>query len=170
MEKINIPPSASRDKVIKHGNITITPNTLIFSDTSELFQISTINRMFVGEFTKQPFPRWTIAAFIIGIIWVLIGKLISIILGLSAIAIGVIGVYLWYRKYKITVYGLYFQLSAGYSVIVQSLEKDFLEKVMSSTSDAMQGRVAQDIFFSIPIFNASVGVAQTGDNSTIINK
>lgn len=118
--------SSKKEKVIETSGLQIRGNLLRWND--DIIQISNISQISIGNYPTQPFPMWTVAAILIG----LVAMWFNTLVGLLGLLLGGGVIFIWYQErqsqkdYKF----LHLRLNSGtcFSFIFE--QQDFLRKVL----------------------------------------
>lgn len=117
---------SKKEKVIETAGLQIQGNLLRWNDV--VIQISNISQISVGSYPSQPFPMWTIAAILIGLMFMQF----NVFIGLVALLVGGGAIFLWYqeRQSKKDYKFLHLHLNSGthFSLIFE--QQQFLRKVL----------------------------------------
>lgn len=117
---------SKKEKVVETPGLHIQGNLLRWNDV--VIQISNISQISVGRYPTQPFPLWTIAAILIG----LIVMKFNVLIGLVGLLLGGGVIFIWYqdRQSKKDYKFLHLHLNSGTRFSLVFEQQKFLNKVL----------------------------------------
>lgn len=155
---------SKKEKIIETNELQIRGHLLRWKDV--VIQISNISLISVGNYPRPPFPMWTIAVILIGIIaWPL-----SILIGAIVLAVGIAGMSIWYESWwpKKDYKFLHLYLNSGQSFSFMFEEESFLRKVLDVFANIFED-VEKNINNSVTIDIKNCSVRDNGRIVETIN-
>ncbi len=117
---------SKKEKVIETDELQVHGHLLRWKDV--VIQISNISQISVGNYSRPPFPLWTIAALLIGLFFLPYNKFI----GATGLMVGIAVIAVWYESWwdKKDYKFLHLYLNSGTSFSIMFKEEPFLRKVL----------------------------------------
>lgn len=117
---------SKKEKVIETDELQVRGHLLRWKDV--VIQISNISQISVGHYPTQPFPMWTLAAILIG----LVAMKFNALIGLAGLLLGSGVIFMWYqeRESKKGYKFLHLRLNSGTVFSFVFEQEDFLRKVL----------------------------------------
>lgn len=127
------------EKAIETPSLTVKKNIMVWENT--MIQLSNVSYISSSDIESLPFPIWTLLPIIAGLY--LLGE--SFLLGVIVIAIGAVGIYLWYKKNEERTQGaiLTISMNSGNKIYFRFTNKEFLHQVTNVLEDIIINGGAQ---------------------------
>ena len=153
-----------KEKTVKTGNLYIQGHLLKWEGVT--IQISNISLITSSNMNTPRFPSWAAITAFVGLL--LLTQRMVWYVGLIALIIGGVSIYLWYsesQKSKNRKY-LNILLNSGYTYSILFINEKFLNEVMSVFANIFEEGAKTDIAYN---YNIDLNNCKIDNNSSVIN-